>query len=163
MQHIDWSCLSNLVADSREQTNHLLVRNHHRKGRDPAAISAMLETAFELANAEAGIEPVEEVDLDEFPVNADYSDPDRTVPIMLTVIDTPSDSAWRNRLKKINTWFELRQDDQTDRPPFKPVVIRMHHNGVYRFNNLREYERVDSGSPHPERVDATGRSRRTNQ
>lgn len=162
-EDFNWSSLSNLKANRQEQTNHVLVKNHHRKGHDPASTAAKLNAAFDVAEKQGGIEPIGDVDLADFPVNADYCKHDFSLPIMLSVVDSPSDSAWRTRLKKINTWYEFQQPDDGDRPPFNPQVIRMHKNGKYRLNRLPEYERVDGGSPDPESVVATGKPRRRDQ
>jgi hypothetical protein len=162
---INWAILSNLRTGPQERASHTLAKHRHRGGPRPPDVSATLQTAFRLADEEGNIVPIDEIDMADLPVNADYSDPNRQVPISLTIIENSSDAAWLRRLQWINEWFQIQQDDddETSKPPFKPVVVRMHENGEYRFKELREYERVDGRTPDPEQVDPTGGIRGGNQ
>jgi hypothetical protein len=157
-KHIDWSSLDNLRTGNREEVGHTLAKHPNRRNPSPEEISSTLNIAFSLAREAEDIVPVDEVDMDELPVNATYSDHDSGVPISLTVIKTPSETQWRERIRWINDWYRLQQaeDDDSQRPPFKPVTARMNSTGEYKIKQLPEYEKVDGGPPKPEQVDPTG-------
>lgn len=152
-QHVVWSAILNLQCEQDERLGHILASHEHRYDPRPGDSATKLINAFDQAERELDICPLEDFQLDAIPVNATYSN--RDVPICLTVVDDSTESADRRRAKWIYNWFDLHGYELGERG-FRPIIVSADMEDGWVLKTITEHERVDGAIPDPERVDAVG-------